>query len=180
MAANREQRAAALASCGAAASGMHLTGYASVFNAPADIGDFTETVMPTAVDRTLSDIASGSADVVLCVDHDVRQILGRTRSGTLKLTKDQHGLKVDADLPNTQLGRDIAELVRRGDAYGMSFCFAVREGGETWRSKRSRLLRDVILEEVSVLTTEPAYPQTSVAMRSRQGRDKRFYYAFTL
>lgn len=178
MAANLEKRAAALASCGAAASGMHLTGYASVFNSPADIGDFTETVAPTAFDRTLAEIASGNADVVLCLDHDVRQLLGRTRSGTLKLSKDSHGLKVDAELPNTQLGRDVAELVRRGDAYGMSFCFAVREGGESWRSKRSRQLTDVRLEEVSVLTTEPAYPQTSVSMRSK-GADKRIYYAWT-
>ncbi len=180
MAADLEKRAAALASCGAAASGMHLTGYASVFNSPADIGDFTETVMPTAFDRTLADIASGGADVVLCLDHDVRQLLGRTRSGTLRLSKDAHGLKVDADLPNTTLGKDVAELVRRGDAYGMSFCFAVRDGGESWQNARSRRLTDVRLEEVSVLTTEPAYPATSVAMRSRQGRDKRIYYAFTL
>ncbi len=180
MAADLEKRAAALASCGAATEGMHLQGYASVFDAPADIGDFTETVASTAFDRSLADVASGSADIVLCVDHDVRQILGRTRSGTLKLSKDSHGLKVDADLPNTQLGRDIAELVRRGDAYGMSFCFSVRQGGETWRSRRNRQLTDVRLEEVSVLTTQPAYPQTSVAMRSRQGRDKRIYYAWTL
>lgn len=180
MAANLEKRAAALASCGAAASGMHLTGYASVFNAPADIGDFTETVMPTAFDRTLADVAEGKADIVLCLDHDVRQILGRTRSGTLKLAKDAHGLKVDADLPNTQLGRDVAELVRRQDAYGMSFCFAVRDGGETWSNARSRQLTDVALEEVSVLTVAPAYPQTSVAMRSKCGADKRIYYAFTL
>lgn len=178
MAAELEKRAAALASCGAAANGRHLEGYASVFNASTDLGAYTETVSPQAFDRTLEAVAAGTADVVLCLDHDRHKILGRTRSGTLKLSKDSHGLKVACELPGTSLGADVAELVRRQDCYGMSFAF--RCAKDSWENGRRTLL-DVDLVDVSVLTTEPAYGQTSVSVRhSQTGKKKDYYYAFTL
>lgn len=168
MASSIEHRAATIAECRASADGMALSGWAAVWDSPTVIGGaWEEVVAPTAFDKALADIAEGRADVVLVVDHDPHQLLARTRSGTLKLSKDAHGLKVEATLPNTTLGRDVAELVRRGDAYGMSFSFLPRKDGETWQGNR-RTLRDVELFDVSVVRTQPAYSSTSVAVRDKR------------
>ena len=174
MADSIEHRAATIAESRASADGMALSGYAAVWASPTTIaGAWVEEVAETAFDKTLADIAEGRADVVLVVDHDPQQLLARTRSGTLKLSKDAHGLKVEATLPDTQLGRDIAELVRRGDAYGMSFSFLPRnEDGETWQGNR-RTLRDVELFDVSVVRTAPAYSATEVSVRAKQEADRR-------
>ena len=176
MADSIEHRAAVIAECRASADSSGaalLVGYAAVFRSQTTIaGAWVEEVAPTAFDKTLADIAEGRADVVLVIDHDPQQLLARTRSGTLKLSKDSHGLKVEATLPDTQLGRDIAELVRRGDAYGMSFSFLPRKDGETWQGNR-RTLRDVELFDVSVVRTAPAYSATEVSVRAKQEADRR-------
>ncbi len=39
----------------------------------------------------------------------------------MKLYEDEVGLRVEASLPNTTDGRDMAELLRRGDLNKMSF-----------------------------------------------------------
>ncbi len=173
MADSIEHRAATTAECRASADGMALSGWAAVWDSPTVIGGaWEEVVAPTAFDKALADIAEGRADVVLVVDHDPHQLLARTRSGTLKLSKDSHGLKVEATLPDTTLGKDIAELVRRGDAYGMSFSFLPRKDGETWEGNR-RTLRDVQLFDVSVVRTQPAYSATEVSVRAKQEADRR-------
>jgi len=171
MPAGFETRAAGLSECRASADGMALTGYAAVFDSPAMIGGaWEEVIAPTAFDKALE----AGVDVPLVVDHEPTALLARTRSGTLKLSKDAHGLRVEARLPDTQLGRDVAELVRRGDAYGMSFAFLPRKGGETWQGDR-RTLTDVQLFDVSVVRTAPAYPATSVAVRKKRLASRREY-----
>jgi hypothetical protein len=39
------------------------------------------------------------------------------------MAEDEFGLKVEIDLPDTTVGRDTAESIRRGDMDGMSFAF---------------------------------------------------------
>ncbi|EIQ76315.1 prohead protease, partial [Shigella flexneri 1235-66] len=50
-------------------------------------------------------------------------LLGRTRSGTLKLEEDETGLRFELTPPDPSTGRDVIELVKRGDISGMSFGF---------------------------------------------------------
>ncbi len=154
-------------------AGRVLSGYAAVFDSPTVIGGaWEEVVAPTAFDRALADVAEGRADVVLVLDHHAEKLLARTSSGTLRLSKDAHGLRFEADLPDTTLGRDVREMVMRGDFRGASFSFLPREHGETWQGGR-RTLTDVELFDVSLVSTAPAYSDTSVAIRARQDRDKR-------
>ena len=74
--------------------GSKIRGYAVVFNTPSeDLGGFVETIEPSAVDRTLRE----NLDVRALVDHDTSKIIGRTKAGTLALTKDSRGLLVEID-----------------------------------------------------------------------------------
>lgn len=143
------------------ATGRELAGYAAVFGAEARIGNFVETIAPGAFRDALA------ADVLALLDHDPGKVLGRTRSGTLRLAEDDRGLAFALDLPDTQAGRDVAALAARGDLGGMSFGFIVPEDGESWQGNR-RTLRRVQLGEISVVSAWPAYPGTEVALRARR------------
>jgi HK97 family phage prohead protease len=102
------------------------------------------------------------------VDHDTAKLIGRLSSGTLRVEKDGHGLRVEIDPPDTTVGQDIVESIKRRDTTGMSFSFReIPDSGE-WDFKSdppTRYVTDMLVREVSVVTF-PAYPQTDVAMRS--------------
>jgi HK97 family phage prohead protease len=147
------------------AAGRRLEGYAATFGAEARIGRIVETIAPGAFSQSLV------GDVLALCDHDAGRVLGRTRSGTLRLTEDSKGLAFSLDLPETQAGRDVLALAERGDLGGMSFGFVVPPGGETWTGER-RTLRTVALKEISVVQAWPAYPSTEIALRAlRRGAD---------
>lgn len=136
--------------------GMMFEGYAAVFNSRSEnLGGFTEFVAPGAFTRSLKT----RNDVKLLWNHDSGQVLGSTRARTLTLSEDARGLKVSAQLPNTQLGRDTAELLKRGDVDAMSFGFNVIK--DTWNAAGDeRTLDAVRLFEVSIVAF-PAYSATS-------------------
>lgn len=142
-----------------------LTGYAAVFNSEAVLGDFSEVIRQGAFAKSL---ATGS-NIRALYHHDGTALLGTTRGGTLQLREDSHGLAFTLALPDTSHGRDLAILVDRGDVAGCSFGFKVRDGGERWEQRGAQLVRellDVDLVEIT-LTSDPAYADTSIAMRSR-------------
>lgn len=150
-------------------SGRRLEGYAATFGSEARIGAFVETIAPGAFKDALA------GDVLALLDHDPGKVLGRTRSGTLRLIEDSRGLSFSLDVPETQAGRDVLALAERGDLGGMSFGFVVPKGGEDWTGEK-RTLRRVALKEVSVVSAWPAYPDTELALRAAQaaqGRDAR-------
>ena len=154
-----ERRAAVLE---VRASGRRLEGYAAVFGSEAKIGRVRETIAPGAF------AASLSGDILALLDHDPAKVLGRTRSGSLKLQEDAKGLHFSLDLPDTQAGTDVLALATRGDLGGMSFGFNVPAGGESWAGER-RTLQRVNLHEISVVSAWPAYPDTSLALRAMPG-----------
>ena len=140
-----------------------IAGYAAVFGGEADIGGyFREVIAPGAFTKTLQ-----SADVRAYFDHDRGRVLGRSSSGTLRLREDETGLAVEIDLPDTSDGRDVETLIARGDIDGMSFGFMVTH--DEWNETVDppvRTIHAVELREVSVVS-EPAYADTSIALRSR-------------
>jgi uncharacterized protein len=145
-----------------------LSGYAVVFNSPADIGgQFTEKVAPGAFTRTLNE-----DDQVILRDHQSEILLGRRSAGTLKLTQDDIGLAFSVTLPATANGDDAYENVRLGNLKGCSFGFIVRD--DVWsqdsQGALTRVINDVQLFEIT-LTAFPAYEATSVAI-SRSARAK--------
>lgn len=142
-------------------SGRRLAGYAATFDTEARIGSFVELIKRGAFAASL---ASGR-DILGLVDHDTGRVLARTRSGTLKLAEDAHGLEFELSVPDTSAGRDVLALAERGDLGGMSFAFLPID--EDWSGQR-RTLKAVDLREISVVSAWPAYDGTSVAARSKQ------------
>jgi HK97 family phage prohead protease len=139
-----------------------IVGYASVFDSESrDLGQFKEIIKPGAFDRALVE----KHDVRALVDHDPKMILGRSKSGTLRMMVDEVGLRVEIDPPDTSVGRDTMESIRRGDLDSMSFGFVVRD--DSWREEEGQAIRevnDLELFDVSVVSF-PAYEDTSVAVR---------------
>lgn len=145
-------------------SGRTLLGYAAVYNQRTRIRDYDEVIAPGAFTKALR----SGADVLALRDHDPTQLLGRTRSGTLRLEDTPDGLAFEVDLPDTAYANDVRELVARGDLAGASFGFVP---GQT-RAERHKDGRRVVthhsvrqLVDVSVVAV-PAYEGTSVALRS--------------
>ena len=138
-----------------------LVGYAAVFNSDTEIGGWwTERIAPGAFAETIK------GDVRALVDHDMGRVIGRSKSGTLRLSEDDKGLRVEIDVPNTTDGNDLWELVERGDISGMSFGFRVtkQEWDETVDPPR-RTIQVVDLHEVSAVAF-PAYDDTTIGKRS--------------
>ncbi|MBY5698532.1 HK97 family phage prohead protease [Rhizobium leguminosarum] len=138
-----------------------LTGYAAKFNTPTGIADyFVEQIAPGAFSETIK------GDVRCLFNHDSDNVLGRTASRTLRLWEDDIGLRFEVDLPDTNLGRDIGKLVERRDISGCSFGFrALKQTWDDTTSPPGRTLEKVEISEISIVTF-PAYPDTSVGLRS--------------
>ncbi|MBS9781494.1 MAG: HK97 family phage prohead protease [Gammaproteobacteria bacterium] len=139
-------------------NGKTVKGYAAVFNEPTNAVGFTEVIRHGAFTRSLQ---TGN-NIRALYQHNDNLLLGTTQANTLRLREDNHGLAFELDLPNTTAGRDVLELVKRGDISGCSFGFYIREE----RNKNDiRELLDVDLIEIT-LTANPAYRQTSIGVRS--------------
>lgn len=145
-----------------------LVGYAAVFNDPTVLfDDFTEVVRKGAFSKTLKE-----SDVRALWNHDDNFVLGRTKSGTLKLSEDDHGLRVEITPPEAQWAKDLAASIKRGDVDQMSFGFQVmkdslnrEENGGTLRE-----LLEVRLFDVSPVTF-PAYQTTEISARDARQAD---------
>lgn len=140
-----------------------IVGYAAVFKKDSlDFGGWKERIKRGAFKSSLD----RGDDVRALVDHDPSKILGRTKPGTLRLRTDADGLRAEIDPPETTVGRDVVESIRRGDLDGMSFGF--RTVTDAWHLEDGVGIRELIevdLFDVSVVTF-PAYPDTSVAVRA--------------
>ena len=155
---------------GETGDGMTFSGYAAVFNSDSEPLPFIERIQPGAFQRTLG----SRNEIKMFVNHDTSRILASKRAGTLRLSEDQHGLRVDADLPDTTDGRDMAVLLQRGDIDSMSFGFSIPKGGDSWSDDgQRRELHEVRLHEVSIVTGFPAYAATTAAVRSLDALSER-------
>jgi HK97 family phage prohead protease len=151
-----ERRAAALE---LRAAGRRLTGIAAPFGVEARIGNVTEVILAGAFRDTIGD----GHDVLALSDHDAAKLLGRTRSGSLRLSESERGLRFEIELPATTLGNDVLALAERGDLGGVSIGFRAKD--EHWSGQR-RELRAVDLAEISIISGFSAYP-TEVSVRNR-------------
>ena len=141
-----------------------FVGYAAVFNSWSEPLPFREKIQRGAFAKSLR---NRKRDIRLYVNHDSNMVLASRRSGTLRLEEDDYGLRVEADLPNTTAGRDIAELLRTNVVDKMSFGFQVDRRGDMWSDDGTeRTLTSVRLFEVSIVTGFPAYEATTAAVRS--------------
>ena len=147
---------------------MIIEGYAITYDQPAThiygSRKFTEVIKRGALDYT------DMSDVPLRYNHnDTWCIMARTRNNSLQLIKDDKGLKIKAELIDTQSNRDIYKSIQEGLIDKMSFAFSVSDKGDHWTYGDEETLREVTgirkLYDVSVVDT-PFYDTTSVFARS--------------
>ena len=143
---------------------MLIQGYAIRFNEPAvfdvDGVEYREVIDPRALDKT------DMRDVPLRYNHsDNVMVMARTRNKTLQLIKDDEGLRILADLANTTAGRDLYELIERGDVDKMSFAFTVARDDYDVETRTRRILAIDKIFDVSAVDS-PAYETTSISVRS--------------
>lgn len=93
-------------------------------------------------------------------------VLARTRNKTLELMVDERGLKIRAKLADVGAGRDLYELIRRGDIDKMSFAFTVAKDSYDSLTHTRRILAIDKLYDVSAVDT-PAYQSTNIAISAR-------------
>lgn len=145
---------------------MILEGYAIMFESETLIGDeengFIEVIDRNALNETMM------RDVPMKYNHmDSFLIIARTKNKSLTLSVDNIGLKVHAELIDTQSNEDIYKMVRAELLDKMSFAFTVAK--QSWdRSGKTPVRRILGIErlyDVSVVDF-PAYDATSIYARS--------------
>lgn len=158
----REIRGGIPAEIRAEDDGIRVSGYAAVFNEEADIaGLFREVIERGAFREAIS-----RDDVVFLINHEGLP-LARTRSKTLTLTEDDHGLRMETVLdPDDPDVKSIVGKMKRGDLDKMSFAFwaEVQEWDDT-QDPPLRSVKKARLHDVSIVTT-PAYDGTEIGLRS--------------
>lgn len=143
-----------------------IEGYFSVFDGTYQIGQgMTESIDSHAFDEALDD------DIRALINHDSTLVLGRTKSGTLDLKVDEHGLWGSILInPNDQEAMNIYSRVQRGDVNQCSFGFDILKEDTEINDETGDVhwtIKAVKLYEVSVCTF-PAYDTTEVEARSQQ------------
>lgn len=151
----------------------HISGKAIVFNEISNVlydaankRYFREVIAPEAVTQELLD----NSDIKLLFNHKKDQMLARNNRGrgSLKVELREDGVYFDFTTPNTTIGHDVAEMIRREDIVGCSFAFTDKDS--TWdfsnRELPLRTVRNITgLYDLSVVA-DPAYDQTNVSARS--------------
>lgn len=146
-----------------------VKGYATTFNEPYELFEdldgkkYFEQVDPAAFD------GADLSDVILQYDHE-GMVYARNRNGSLKLTVDDHGLLVEADLGLTQDSRKLYEAIETGLVDQMSFCFTIEDQKrdretETWTITKIGKVYDV--SAVSI----PANPGTEISAARKKALD---------
>ena len=143
---------------------MVLEGYAIVFDQETLIGD-KEKGFIESIDRNALNNAN-MKDVPMKYNHDDSfLIIARTRNNSLRLTVDDIGLKVRAELIDTDSNKDIYKMVKAGLLDKMSFAFTVSSqkidrSGDIPKRTITGIDR---LYDVSIVDL-PAYDQTSIVV----------------
>ena len=138
---------------------MVVEGYAVVFDTPATHG-FTEIVDKNAFN------GCDMKDVCLKYNHDDSHlILARTRNNSLRLTIDNKGVFIHAELIDTTSNRDIYKMIQAGLLDKMSFAFTVEEEKWDLATDTRTILKIDKLFDVNVVDT-PFYDTTSIYARA--------------
>lgn len=142
-----------------------IEGYFAVFNQETELwpGAFEE-ISPEAFNGSLSN------DIRALTNHETTLVLGRNKSGTLKLRVDSRGLWGQITInENDSDALNLYERVKRGDVDQCSFGFNILNEETDWREDGTVkwLLKEIDLHEVSVVTF-PAYEDTGVQARHTQ------------
>lgn len=146
-----------------------ITGAIKYNTESAEMRDWYDDTFVEEIDKEAFKDSLASRNVVGLWSHDTSQILGNTKSGTLRLTNMENELRFELDIPNTSSGNDAWELIQRGDVDGVSFGMKVNKS--KWSSEKrgekrvyKRQILSAELFEISPVAF-PAYPANEVVAR---------------
>ena len=150
-----------------------VEGYAAVFNQRTLIweSEWSGWKYMEVIDRNAFNGADMN-DTVFKYNHgDVAMILARTSNNTLTMNTDDKGLRISADIIDTNNGTDVYKLIKRGDLTKMSFAFTVKSE-RTEVDKENKIYTRTItafdkIYDVAVIDF-PAYDGTSIQARSKE------------
>lgn len=139
-----------------------VSGYASTFDTytlfEVDGIEYKERIDSHAFDN------ADMSDVIMQYDHTGR-VFARTSNGTLSVSVDERGLKVEADLSTTEASRELYDEIASGLIIKMSFAFKVYE--EHYDSNSHTRVVDKISKVYDVSAVSiPANPDTEIFARS--------------
>ena len=158
------------------AENRSISGYAIVFNSrsgkmyDAWTGkEFYETISPDACTQEFID----SQDIRILHNHQEGYCLARSNhgQGTLHLNVDEVGVHFQFDCPDTSLGNETLDAIRRGDIDKCSFAFYIDPDGYSEEKNEEgtyeRTINSILaITEISLLDIMPAYSGTEVGNRS--------------
>lgn len=147
-----------------------ITGKAICFDSMSEDLGFREIISKGAITQELID----SSDIYFTFNHSMDKVLARWNKGegSLKIELKDDGVYFSTEAPNTDLGNEVLEYIRRGDANKCSFAFYMsgNDEDETWtKTEDGEVLRTINhiagLCDVSVVFN-PAYSETTVSARA--------------
>lgn len=150
-----------------------VEGYAAVFNQRTLIweSEWSGWKYMEVIDRNAFEGADMS-DTVFKYNHgDIAMVLARASNNTLIMNTDDKGLRISADIIDTNNGTDVYKLIKRGDLNKMSFAFTVKSE-RTEVDKENKIYTRTItafdkIYDVAVVDF-PAYDGTSIQARSKE------------
>lgn len=147
-----------------------VCGYAVKFDSLSQNMGFYEVIRKGAItEETIM-----NSDIFARFNHNEDTVLARSRygEGSLALELRDDGLYYEFEAPNTVIGDELLEHLKRGEMSTSSFAFTLPEdgSGENWyRDEDGKLIREIIkidrLYDVSPVF-EPAYLATSCSKRA--------------
>ena len=150
-----------------------VEGYAAVFNQRALIweSEWSGWKYMEVIDRNAFDGADMS-DTVFKYNHgDIAMVLARASNNTLIMNTDDKGLRISADIIDTNNGTDVYKLIKRGDVNKMSFAFTVKnERSESDRENKIYTRTITAFDKIYdvAVVDFPAYDGTSIQARSKE------------
>lgn len=147
-----------------------FVGTAVPFNEVTDLGYFSEEITRDAFSEVMND------DVRGLFNHDPDVVLGRNKSGTMKLTVDDKGVgyKILYNSKDPDHVR-VMEKVKRGDVSQSSYAFSVKDAAWSTRDGKDHRTITKLSRWYDVApVTYPANPNTTVGKRSLDGIKKEF------
>ncbi|MCY8126043.1 HK97 family phage prohead protease [Bacillus subtilis] len=144
---------------------MIVEGYAVRFDEPTVLWEYDGKKYYEVIDKHALD-GTDMSDVPFKYNHsDNLMIMAKSKSKTLQFMIDEQGLFIRASLANTTAGRDLYELIKRGDIDKMSFAFTFSEEDYDYETRTSRITKIDRLWDVAAVDI-PAYDTTSISARS--------------
>lgn len=146
-----------------------VEGYALVFDKESrDLGGFIEIIDPSSLDGVIE-----KSDILCLLNHNEdKGVLARSKFGvgSLSLLVDETGLKYRFEAPDTALGNELLEGLKRGDITTSSFAFTIDSDKWEKRTDGKYLRRITKFKELFDVSPvyRPAYDSTSVKIDTRR------------